>query len=566
MIATYIHRFPKKSASACLILITLSVTFFIPGEVSVASLPVPYLVKDIYPGDWSSTLHEMQEVNRTLFFSAQDDVHGQELWKSDGTQEGTVLVKDIYSGKESSDPRLLTSFNNFLYFAANDGAGKFQLWKSDGTELGTRIVHEVEIYCDGYTCPEMAILDGWLYFTGNDGVHGFEIWKTNGTASGTLIVKDIHLGIGDSLAGRFTPVGRFLFFVADDGLIGTELWKTDGSVAGTTLVSDVLPGENGSFDLYEREFFVLDERLFFRSHRQLYVSDGTPAGTFLLKRINEFGNSDPNIIGALNGKVFFFAEKDTNIGTDLWKTDGTSAGTVMVKEMPKRPSIEIEGGAVLGDKLFFGGNNECGEIWSTDGTTDGTVKVGAVINRCLSYVIPWVKNINGILYFGVYQVGGFNNMLWTRDGSKLNTVQIHGINPDFFPFRPYEFIYSDWRVFLNAQISIDNGELWALDVGDAGPVALNDLVHTFTGQKVSIPVLDNDYSKNSASLFMYKVSKPAHGSVTLSGSEVVYTPEEDYSGIDHFTYWMQEDRGPTDSANVKVIVYRERLFLPAIEK
>ena len=46
----------------------------------------------------------MTAVGDTLFFTADDGVNGNELWKSDGTEAGTVLVKDINPGSGSSSP------------------------------------------------------------------------------------------------------------------------------------------------------------------------------------------------------------------------------------------------------------------------------------------------------------------------------------------------------------------------------------------------------------------------------------------------------------------------------
>src|SRR5206468_1855806 len=80
-----------------------------------------------------------------LFFSADDGSNGQELWKSDGTQAGTVLVKDIDPGAGSSDPSFLTGVNGTLFFAnfSGDGSNGVELWKSDGTAAGTVLVKDI---------------------------------------------------------------------------------------------------------------------------------------------------------------------------------------------------------------------------------------------------------------------------------------------------------------------------------------------------------------------------------------------------------------------------------------
>ena len=117
-----------------------------PGNAPLAPPPLgtPMLVKDIFSGFFSSSPYNLTNVNNTLFFTAYDGANGQELWKSDGTETGTVLVKDIYTGEgNSSYPYNLTNVNGTLYFIANDGTNGYELWKSDGTEAGTVLVKDI---------------------------------------------------------------------------------------------------------------------------------------------------------------------------------------------------------------------------------------------------------------------------------------------------------------------------------------------------------------------------------------------------------------------------------------
>ena len=75
-----------------------------------------------------------RHINGTLYFVAGDFLHGDELWKSDGTAAGTVMVKDIAPpGSGSSGPEDLTNVSGTLYFEANDGSHGKELWKTNGT-------------------------------------------------------------------------------------------------------------------------------------------------------------------------------------------------------------------------------------------------------------------------------------------------------------------------------------------------------------------------------------------------------------------------------------------------
>lgn len=80
---------------------------------------------------------------RTTPFYAFTDANGSELWKSDGTNAGTVLVKDIQAGPGSSVSSDLMNVNGTLFFTANTTTEGNELWKSDGTTAGTLLVQDI---------------------------------------------------------------------------------------------------------------------------------------------------------------------------------------------------------------------------------------------------------------------------------------------------------------------------------------------------------------------------------------------------------------------------------------
>jgi ELWxxDGT repeat protein len=317
---------------------------------------------------------ESTEAGNQLFFSLDDTVNGQELWVTDGTESGTQLVKDINPGSynlygeerpNSSSPRYLTEFNNKIYFSASGGVNGSGLWVSDGTESGTQFVKDIGISSTGSSYEAGLVeLNNKLYFSGNDGVNGAELWVSDGTSAGTQLVKDINISPSGSFNYSSSPVlltqvGNKLFFGANDGVNGRELWIADGTESGTQLVKDINPGNSGS---YLRSFTELNNKLYFAADNGdgfgLWVSDGTTAGTQLVKDISPgFGARFyiPDSFTVLNDKIYFFAGNDDEVnGIELWVSDGTTAGTQLVQDInPGSDGSYPRDLTVVGNELFF---------------------------------------------------------------------------------------------------------------------------------------------------------------------------------------------------------------------
>jgi ELWxxDGT repeat protein len=132
------------------------------------------------------------------------------------------------------------------------------------------------------------------------------------------LVKDIYQA-GDSSPSALTVVNGTLFFAADDVTHGVELWKSDGTAAGTVLVKDINPGAGDSDPNWLTN---VNGRLFFRADdgtngSELWQSDGTAAGTVLVKDIHPAGDSSPHNLTDVNGTLFFAADDGTT-GIELW--------------------------------------------------------------------------------------------------------------------------------------------------------------------------------------------------------------------------------------------------------
>jgi ELWxxDGT repeat protein len=159
------------------------------------------------------------------FFVVDDLEHGEELWTSDGTPEGTHLVADLRPGPDSAAPVFLTPRGDHLFFAADDGTHGRELWMSDGTAEGTRMVRDIRPGPRASHPQALRTVDGLLAFAADDGAHGLEPWRSDGTAGGTRLMGDVLAGPLSSSPQEFTAAGPWLVFNAGRPAAGYELFR-----------------------------------------------------------------------------------------------------------------------------------------------------------------------------------------------------------------------------------------------------------------------------------------------------------------------------------------------------
>src|SRR5438477_6242678 len=101
---------------------------------------------------------------------------------------------------------------------------------------------------------------------------------------------------------------------------------------------------------------------------ELWRSDGTTAGTFRIK------NGRPWYLINVNGTLFFLMDDEMH-GDELWKSDGTEAGTVLVKDINPGPRGSQPSNLVDVHGTLFFTTGWPGGLWKSDGTDAGTVPV-----------------------------------------------------------------------------------------------------------------------------------------------------------------------------------------------
>ena len=423
-----------------------------------------WLVKDICPGACPSAPQGLTVAGGQLFFTADDGAHGRELWKTDGSFAGTAMVEEILPGLASGAVGLPVGvLGGLLLFPAGDDATGRELWVSDGTAAGTHLVADLEPGTAGSDPEPVAGTGTVLFFSAATTAEGRELWVTDGTAAGTGLVADVNPG-GDSaiVAQPPTPWTSWaavsagqLFFLADDGTHGSELWVSDGTAAGTQLVEDIEPGSDSSspFRMVAFEDGVLFQARTAGEGNELWTSDGTEAGTYLVKDIYPGPDSSSITEMTVAGPKVFFGAFDGTHGKELWRTDGTEAGTQLVEDIS--PGTD-DGLLVFGlasltafgsDALFFATDAAHGtELWRSDGTEAGTDLVADIVPGSMSSYFgetfaPDFKVVaNGRWYFRVFGANFWEGTeVWSTDGTTAGTGLLKEINTQTSAFQMTPF-------------------------------------------------------------------------------------------------------------------------------
>ncbi|MBN8226760.1 HYR domain-containing protein [Corallococcus macrosporus] len=426
------------------------------------------LLKDVVSpqasgGRYGLELTDGVRLGDALLFPADDGVHGQEVWRTDGTAAGTRMVTDVTPVQRDGDASGMRAFDDWLLLGAPTDTGQTGVWRSDGTASGTRPL-AAAMGPSSYT-PAMAPFGDRLLIA-----RGQELWMTDATAAGTVRFKELP-GSG-AYGGVVQLPNQVGVFIGSTQFQTVGLWRTDGTDTGTQLTTPIVENARNMGVSNGKAYLT---GLYSSLGNELYVSDGTPGGTAFLKDIYVGSkSSEPSGFTPL-GTLTLFSADDGVAGRELWKTDGTAGGTARLADLnPGALSSSPTSLHPLGNRVVFWARSPTARLWTTDGTAQGTQPVGAAVTPGFpERFVTW-----GDVAFFAGAEATTGTELWRTDGTLEGTVQVADLQPGRGSSLPDQLtlVSPSGPLLFAAEDAVGGRELWRLDSPTGVPTRAADVV------------------------------------------------------------------------------------------
>ncbi|MDC0714126.1 HYR domain-containing protein [Stigmatella sp. ncwal1] len=439
---------------------------------------------------------------------------------ADDCGDKVYLVKDIAprcssptNDCDSAVPTHMVEMGGVLFFQAFDGEQGVdgghgtELWKSNGQAGGTEIVLDIAENSDP---KELTVVADTLFFVAREG-EMYALWKTDGSKAGTQRVKQFTSDPSDF---GLTALGNTLFFKRDGMGNGAvkKLWKSNGLDGGTVEVNAA-----GGMEYSNPQYLTaLGNQLYFQAENpvhgaELWKSDGTEAGTRMVADLlpGLGRGSNPSELTVANGRLFFLAADPTDtLGNNgLWKTSGSEVDTELI--VPAKDSSTLGSLTAAGDKLFF--------------TVDESKELrvyrdvpGAELIRRFSASISQLTYVHGVLFFARA------NELWRSDGTKVGTQLV----------KAFDTTYSIPLIARGPGMAIfvvNSGtgyELWKSN----GQTEGTQLLHAYPRKRTGGDVPPTDAIVSSANKLFFAATQLRAGSTQYTVGDELYAV--DFKDVD----------------------------------
>lgn len=438
-----------------------------------------------------SEARELRQAGERVVLLACREPQG--LWGA-GPHEAELVREGGVDCFSTSGFYPLVSAGDSAFFEYAQFSGQSEVWATDGTAASTRKVWDNAV--DGGFVRDMVAFGGdlvfWTYrFAGNQ--LASSLWRSDGTLAGTTKSLDLPAGVGPGEAS--TALGGELYFLAQSPPLQIfQVWRTDGTAAGTRRLTNEPLGEF----LQNPEFTRVVSFVYFTGDHGIWRTNGTTAGTALAIPGPQDGDAFGDGLTWLHeqGGALLFMRTENGVST-LWRTQGTPASTQQIAAL-RAITGPLRSAASFNGRLYFAADDGSHgvELWRTDGTAAGTVLVRDIGLGPTSGNPRELVVANGRLYFTADDLFA-GSELWVSDGSAAGTRMVQDIAPHAASSSPADLTVVDDLLYFSADDAVTGRELWALPLAQPTVCTPGDERLCLSGGRFQVEVTWQDFAGNT---------------------------------------------------------------------
>lgn len=388
---------------------------------------------DINPGSASSNPTNLTEATISgipyLFFSADGGSTGVELYKFNRNTETATLVQDFEPGVTDFSPTNLFDYStdNSILFSGETSANGRELYKYDGNTISLL----KDLNSNGSSFPRIFNLcNGKAYFVALADNNQSYIYETDGTSSGTVLITSAQFASD--------------FYVYNDSLYFTNLLSNDyylfkldcqtNQLTTMALLADELINSsiNNYFEFNGYLYFVVDP---FDNSPELWRTDGTPSGTLMVDvDPTTTVGSDPSEFTEINGSIYFTATR-TVTGRELFRITPTGSIALVANINPGNSDSNPRDFLEYNGKIYFRADDGTHgiELWSYD-LTNFTASLVDDIEVGAGNGSPIPRYVfNNKLYIDAFRSGVGRELFTYQDPTLSNKSPDDLVSFKFYP-------------------------------------------------------------------------------------------------------------------------------------
>ncbi|HEX3583744.1 MAG TPA: carboxypeptidase regulatory-like domain-containing protein, partial [Thermoanaerobaculia bacterium] len=345
-------------------------------------------------------------------------------------------------------------------FTTADTSSGVVYWKTDGTAAGTVKLLTIPYSGNAGWYVQPVFADSRLYVLVQLSYSGpVELYVTDGTTGGSKDLGKVPAHLSP------TPVGvkGFLYFLGQDESVGPQLWVSDGTPIGTHMMRRGVECPGSSCGPAPTAFLRAGPHAMFLTRDSLWT-------------IGDRGSTIQQVASITSPAVYASSPAAPrayiSANDGLWSTDGTAAGTAAITGVTAvYPEVILDNGRLV----FFRSNSSGLELWTTDGTSGGSVKVGALAPSSSTSIVAATGN--KVFLAGASSTTGTE--LWLADLDNLTLALVDDIDARIGINGPYSGSPGP-GVALGSKVifpatDLRGRELWQSDGTTAGTTLLANI-------------------------------------------------------------------------------------------